>query len=625
MMRPLEDYDFPKELKSMTLREKELLAVAVREFLIDHISKTGGHLASNLGIVELAIAIHSVFDPPKDKIIWDVGHQAYVHKILTGRAGDFDTLRQLDGLSGFPSRNESPYDPFTTGHSSNSVSLAAGLAKARDISGQDYETVAVIGDGALTGGLAYEGFNNLGAQKSRSIVIINDNGMSIGKNTGAVSSHLGKLRTSEKYYRFKRKVKNSLSKVPGVGDSIIGGLEKVRDVAKYALVDGVLFEELGFTYLGPVDGHNIQELTEHLEMARSVDGPVVIHVRTVKGKGYRNAEKNPDRFHGTGPFDKVTGMPLHRRLKMTYSEVFGTHLCEMAEKDSRITAITAAMKSGTGLDEFAERFPQRFTDAGIAEGHAATFAGGMAAGGARPFAAVYSSFLQRAYDEIITDVCLQDLPVVFCIDRSGVVGADGATHHGIFDLSYLSSIPGLTVMAPADGRELCDMMDYALSLGKPCAIRYPKGSAENRVSVYEDRPAVSEGAWIIKKGTDVMIFAIGSMTDNVMKAADILEKAGISTGVADARFAKPVDKEKLNQAAEGCRLIVTVEDNVITGGFGESVLACLSENREKTDVMMLGWPDEFIPQGTIGQLMDRYGLSPEKIAERIREKIERTS
>ncbi len=622
-MKAVEEYDFPRDLKGMSLHEKELLAVAIREFLIEHIAITGGHLASNLGIVELAIAIHSCFDVPKDKIIWDVGHQAYVHKILTGRARDFSGLRQLDGLSGFPSRKESPCDPFTTGHSSNSVSLMTGLCKARDLRGDHYEVAAVLGDGALTGGLAYEGMNNLGAMHSRSIIILNDNGMSIGRNTGAVSSHLAKLRTSAGYYHFKNRLKGAVGSVPVIGGNLLHGMEKIRDVAKYALLDGVLFEELGFTYLGPIDGHDIGELIRHLKMARSVDGPVVLHVRTTKGKGYKNAEENPDRFHGIGAFDPVTGHPK-KPAETTYSQVFGQHLTEMAARDERILAITAAMRDGTGLTPFAKAFPKRFVDTGIAESHAATFAGGLAAGGGRPFVAIYSTFLQRAYDEIVTDVCLQDLPVCFCIDRAGVVGADGPTHHGILDISYLSSIPGLTLMAPADGRELTAMMDYALQSGHPTAIRYPKGAADNRVSTYEQRPALAEGAWILQEG-EVMIWAAGSMTDTALAAAERLEDMGISCGVVDARFLAPFDAKTLLATAGTARLLVTLEDNVLRGGFGEACTACLAAHRMTVPVLSLGWPVRFIPQGSIDQLMEGYGLSPVKIAERIREELERTS
>lgn len=622
---PFQQYSFPEDLKQMSTKDKELLAISIREFLLDNISKTGGHLASNLGIVELAIAVHSCFDAPKDKIVWDVGHQAYVHKILTGRAGRFDSLRQLGGISGFPNKDESPYDLFTTGHSSNSVSLLTGLAVARDLQKESYETVAIIGDGALTGGLAYEGMNNLGALHSRSIVIVNDNGMSIGRNTGAVSSHLGKLRTSKGYYSFKRRLRGALSKVPAIGDNILGGMEKLRDTLKYALVDGVLFEELGFTYLGPVDGHDIEDLEKHLKMARHVDGPVMIHVRTVKGKGYRNAENNPDLFHGTGAFDKTTGQPHSRPLEMTYSEFFGRKLIAMAKENPRIVSITAAMCDGTGLRGFEDTFPDRLIDTGIAEGHAVTFAGGLARGGQKPFVAIYSTFLQRGYDQLITDVCLQNLPVVFCIDRAGIVGADGETHHGIFDLSYLPHIPRMTVLAPADGRELEDMMDYAMTINGPCAIRYPKGSGENDVQTEENRVPIKEGAVVLKKSNQVMICAIGSMVERAMSTISLLEEDGIDAGLINARFAAPIDEETILDVACRCKLFVTCEDNVLRGGFGERVAGLLFEYGISTPVLSIGWPDTYIEHGSIDALMDKYGLSEERIRERIREAVERTS
>ena len=476
-MKPLLEYNFPEDLKTMSVHEMELLAVSIREFLIDAVAQNGGHLSSNLGVVELTIALHRYFDAPKDKIIFDVGHQCYTHKILTGRAAQFNTLRKLDGLSGFPKQNESEYDLFDTGHSSTSLSLLAGLSLARDRIGEDYRTVAVIGDGSMSGGLAYESLNNLGASKTKAIIILNDNEMSIGKSTGGFENHLSKLRVSKGYYSFKKRVSRALENIPAVGQGMMQGVTKVRDSLKYALVDGILFEELGFTYLGPVDGHNIDALLKHLELADACDGPVVLHVITRKGKGYRNAENNPDVFHGTGPFDKLTGEPLSKSPDLTYSQHFASKLIELAEKDPAVTAVSAAMIDGTGLRPFAAKYPDRIFDVGIAESYAVSFAAGLAKAGLKPVVAVYSTFLQRAYDQILIDVCLNNLPVVLAIDRAGNVGGDGETHHGQFDLSYLGHMPNMTILAPRDGEELEAMLEYALTLESPCAIRYPRGSA----------------------------------------------------------------------------------------------------------------------------------------------------
>lgn len=619
MKKRLEDYDFPHDLKEMTIPELELLAVQIRKFLLDKVSRTGGHLASNLGIVELTIALHRFFDTPKDKIIWDVGHQSYVHKILTGRAGQFDTLRKMGGLSGFPKTSESEYDAFDTGHSSTSISVAAGMAIARDLKGEDYETVAVIGDGSLTGGLAYEGLNNLGASKSKAIIIINDNGMSIDKNTGGMSSHLGKLRVSKGYYKFKRNISDKMKKVPYVGDSILKGMELFRDTLKYALVDGVLFEELGFTYLGPIDGHDIRQLLDNLELARAADKPVVLHIKTRKGKGYRNAEKDPGKFHGTGPFDLTTGAPLKKKSHPTYSDIFGRKLIEIAKKDQRVAAVSAAMIEGTGLAGFQKRFPGRTFDTGIAEGHAVTFAGGMAASGMRPFVAVYSSFLQRAYDQIMIDVCLQHLPVVFAIDRAGIVGADGPTHHGINDISYMSQMPGMTVLAPCDGTELKQMMDYALKLDGPCAIRFPRGES---LELDIKRTPLEDGAQVISQGSDIEIWAAGSMVKTALETAEMLQARGFDTGVVNARFLKPIDREALQKSASSCKQIVTLEDNALAGGFGEKLALSLCDSNHLAEAINFGWPDEFIPQGSVDELYDAYGLTAAKLTERIIEAIE---
>lgn len=619
MRKKLTEYDFPNDLKNMDINELELLSYDIRDFLISNISCTGGHLASNLGAVELSIALHMVFESPGDKIVWDVGHQSYIHKILTGRADKFCTLRKTGGLSGFPRISESPHDIFSTGHGSNSISLVTGLAKARDLNGEKYNTVAVIGDGALSGGLAYEGLNNLGDSGAKAIVILNDNGMSISKSTGGVSKHLSKLRVSKGYYSLKRNVKKASKKIPGIGDNIYSGMEKLRDSLKYVIVNGVIFEEMGFTYIGPLDGHNIEELSRHMELAKNAQGPVLLHLITEKGKGYRNAEVYPGRYHGTGPFDPETGAAVNSSDIPTYSDVFGKKLVELASDDDRIVAVSAAMTEGTGLSEFCSRFPDRTFDVGMAEEHAVSFAAGLAKGGARPFVAIYSTFLQRAYDEIITDVCLQGLPVIFAADRAGNVGADGETHHGMFDISYFSHMPGMTVMAPADGRELEQMMDHALTLATPCVIRYPRG--ENG-DILKERIPLYRGSQIISQGKDAEIWALGSMVKTALEAAEILKKKGIDTGVANVRFVSPADEQKIISSAKKTKHIITLEDNIIKGGFGEKAAALLMKNNIKTKMINMGWPDKFIEHGSAFELYKKYRLDAAGTAERISDLIE---
>lgn len=619
-MKHLEDYNLPKDLKTMSDEDLELLAVEIRDYLIKTISRTGGHLASNLGVVELSIALNRVFDFSKDRIVWDVGHQSYVHKILTGRAADFATLRQYGGLSGFPKRSESVYDAFDTGHASTSISAVMGMAAARDIQGDDYATVAVIGDGSLTGGLALEGLNNLGASRSDSIVILNDNGMSIDQSTGGMARHLNKLRVSQGYYDFKKKVKTNVKKIPKVGEDIYSSLSKFRDSLKYTLVDGVVFEELGFTYFGPVDGHDIHELTENLLLAREAEGPVLLHVITTKGKGYRNAEEDPNRFHGTGPFDPTTGASLEVKTAPSYSEIFGKTLTALAEKDKKIVAVSAAMLEGTGLEVFKDEFPDRVFDVGIAEGHGVTFAAGLAASGLKPVVAIYSTFLQRAYDELMIDVCMQDLPVVFAVDRGGIVGSDGETHHGIFDFSYLSHMPNMKILAPRDGKELEEMLGYAVSCSGPCAVRYPRG--ENG-DIDIPRMPLDEGAEILRGGKDAVIWAAGIMVKNALAAADILKAAGIECGVVNARFIKPLDTEKILQSAENGKLVITAEDNVFSGGMGEMISAVLNEAGRTNDILNIAWPDKFIEHGTCGELYKVYKMDAESIAGRISGRLER--
>lgn len=613
MRKRLEELRLPEELKGLTNEELDLLAVEIREKLIDTVSETGGHLASNLGVVELTLALQRCFDTSRDRIVWDVGHQSYVHKMLTGRLGEFGTIRKLDGLSGFPKVNESRHDAFDTGHSSTSVSIAHGMAQARDLKGEDYEVVAVIGDGSLTGGIAYEGLNNLGSADTKAIVILNDNGMSIRPNTGGISDHLAKLRVSEGYYRFKTKLKRSMRRVPGIGEGIIHGASKLRDIAKYALVDGVFFEELGFTYIGPIDGHDIRALTEALEMAKTAEESCLIHIVTKKGKGYRNAENDPDVFHGTGPFEKTTGLPKKPDTEMTYSDLLGLTMSELAERDERIVSVSAAMIDGVGMAEFAKEFPGRTFDAGIAEQHAVSFAAGLAASGMIPVVSIYSTFLERAYDQLLMDVCLMDLPVVFAIDRAGIVGADGETHHGIFDLSYLSHMPGMKVFAPSSAAHMRQMLKYAVSCGGPCAVRYPKG----HVMELDGAPDFTGKSIILKEGSDTYIIAAGSMVHHALMASDILESRGISAGVVDAGIISPLDEETIGSVLSRVPCVFTCEDNVIPGGFGSAVSSLAASSHPGIRVVNIGWPTKFIEHGSIPELIHRYGLDGYGIAERI--------
>lgn len=618
MNKYLMKHRFPDDLKKMDNDELELLSYEIRDFLVEEVSKTGGHLASNLGAVELSIALHKVFDSPKDKLIWDVGHQTYVHKILTGRADKFPGLRQLNGLSGFPKSKESPHDIFDTGHSSTSISLGLGMAAARDVKGEDYNVISIIGDGAMTGGVAFEALNNVASLNSKMIVILNDNEMSISKNTGGFSKYMGRLRGSDKYLLMKSQIKKNVSKVPVIGEGMITGLKNAKKSIKYAMIDGIIFEELGFKYFGPVDGHDINELCEALELAKEYKKPVFIHVITKKGKGYSKAEERPDIFHGIGPFDMDTGIPIKTSDKPSYSKVFGNKLTKMADEDDRIVAISAAMIDGTGLDSFKEKHPDKIFDVGIAEGHAVTFAAGLAKAGLKPYFAVYSTFLQRAYDEIIEDVCLQNLPVVFCIDRAGIVGADGETHHGIFDLSYLRHIPNMTIMAPKDGAELEAMLEFSKTINGPCAIRYPRGSAAD---ISKPNKITLGKSHQLKRGTDVEIWSVGTMADKVIKAADILKAKGISASIINTEFVKPLDTDRLKKSAEKYPLIVTVEDNVVSGGIGEGIKDIVSLKDVK--VINIGWPDDFIEHGTSDELYAKHGMDPRSIAERIIKELER--
>lgn len=609
-MKPLMEYTFPDDLQSMNQRELELLAVAIRAFLIDQVSETGGHLASNLGVVELTIGLHKVFHEAEDKLIWDVGHQSYVHKILTGRADQFATLRKLDGLSGFPKKKEDPRDLFDTGHSSTSLSIAAGYAAARDLKGETHQVVAVIGDGSLTGGMAYEGLNNIGNSHSKVIIILNDNGMSISPNIGGMSDHLGKLRTSPKYQDAKSKVKAALDRVPVIGPDVKNAVSAAKEWVKYAVVPGgILFEELGFTYLGPVDGHNMADVLAVLEQAKAVSGPVVVQCITQKGKGYRPAEQNPNRFHGIGPFDRETGATAPSS-GMTWSQVFGRTVLDLAHSDEKVTAVSAAMGTATGLGDFSLRYPKRFFDTGIAEAHAVTFASAMAADGMKPFVAIYSTFLQRAYDQIMEDVCLQGNPVVFGVDRAGIVGADGETHHGIFDLSYLLPMPGMTILAPCDQTQMEEMIRYAYRCPGPVAIRYPRGNCPEAPLVHTG--FTGENLRLFQ-GEQVDILAVGAMVSHALIARQILAMRGIRCGVVDvARIKGDEGPTVLSRAP----LVVTLEDNVVTGGFGQWYKAG-TVGLTGSQIINLGWPDRFIEHGDATALYQRYGLDGQSIAERI--------
>ena len=617
MKKSILDYLFPEKLKEMSERDLELLTYEIRDFLIEKVSKTGGHLASNLGVVELTVALHKVFESPRDKIIWDVGHQSYVHKILTGRAECFDGLRCLNGISGFPKREESVHDMFDTGHSSNSISAAMGYAAARDLNGDDYSVIAVIGDGALTGGMAYEALNNAGTSQSKMIVVLNDNEMSISKNIGGISQHLSKLRASQTYLEFKKQLKKTLKGIPGVGEGLYNGIEHFRDSLKYAIVPGAIFEQLGFKYFGPVDGHNIHELIEVMNFAKIMEGPVLIHAITKKGKGYRNAETNPGKFHGIGAFDPTTGNVLNGSSNLSYSFIFGNKLIQLAGENQKVVAVSAAMIEATGLGKFAVKYPDRIFDAGIAEAHAVTFAAGLAAGGYRPVVAIYSTFLQRAYDQILIDVCMQNLPVIFAIDRAGNVGADGATHHGLFDMSYLGHMPNMTVLAPKDGKELADMMEYALTLNSPCAIRYPRGEAFECIDEISS-PLIDGSGERLLHGDDVEIFAGGKMVSIGIDACRKLKSRGIGAGLINVRFVKPCDRKMILAAAETGKRLVTLEDNVLEGGFGFTVNSILAEEGiPDVKVLNIGWPDKFIEQGSTVELFARYRLDAESIAERV--------
>ncbi len=612
MYKILDKINSPADIKGLNYDQLEELAGELRDYIIKVVSENGGHLASNLGVVELTLALHRVFDTPRDKIIWDVGHQSYVHKIITGRRNEFMSIRKKDGISGFPKREESTHDSFETGHSSTSISAALGMAKARDLKGENHSVVAVIGDGALTGGMAFEALNHAGDFPTNLIVVLNDNEMSISENIGGLANYLSRIRTEPAYFKLKGEIEAILNKIPLVGKPAFKMAESLRDWFKYLLVPGVIFEELGFKYLGPINGHDVKKLEEVIKRAKSYNGyPVLIHVVTVKGKGYSIAENKSNKYHSISPFFIENGELKKKNVKKTYSDVFGDALTELAEKNDKIVAVSAAMAEGTGLAAFVNKYPDRFFDVGIAEQHAVTFCAGLAAGGYRPVFAVYSTFLQRAYDQIVHDVCMQKLPVTFAIDRAGIVGSDGETHQGVFDITYLRHIPNLTIMSPKDGKELADMLKLAVTLDGPVAIRYPRGNAKDFRGL--DSPVELGKSQILENGEDGVIISEGNMVFRAMEVCERLKKEGRRFTVVNARFMKPLDEKLILELSERFNTIYTLEDNVISGGFGSSILELLSLHKSDTDVRIIGYDDSFIPHGEKEELYILKKLDTESI------------
>ena len=607
----------PNDIKKISPRDYPALAAEIREFLVNKISVTGGHLGSNLGAVELTMALHLVLDLPQDKIVWDVGHQSYTHKLLTGRREGFEHLRKYGGMSGFPKRKESECDSFDTGHSSTSISAGLGLVKARDLRGEDYTVVSVIGDGSLTGGMAYEALNNAARLETNFIIILNDNNMSISENVGGVSKYLNNIRTSNAYLDVKDGIYYAIRNTR-YGEPVVAGIRRAKNSLKQLVIPGMMFEDMGITYLGPVDGLDTAALVRVIREAKRRKNAVLIHVLTKKGKGYPPAEKHPARFHGAEPFDVQTGVPLKKKMKANYTDIFSTVMMKLGQRNDRIVAITAAMPDGTGLKRFSHAYPDRFFDVGIAEQHAVTFAAGLAAGGLRPVVAVYSSFLQRAYDQILHDVCIQNLPVVFAIDRAGLVGSDGETHQGIFDLSYLSSIPNMHICAPKNKWELSDMLKFAVAFEAPIAIRYPRGEAYDGLAQF--RAPVEYGkAEMLYEEEGIALLAVGSMVKTAEAARLRLKERGLSCTLVNARFVKPVDEEMIERLARGHRLIVTLEENVASGGFGERVRAFADEKELPAQVLSVTIPDEYVEHGNVELLKKEIGIDEDTVTKRIRE------
>ena len=615
----LEKIENVNDIKKINKEDYSALAQEIRNFLIEKISVTGGHLGSNLGAVELTMALHLALNLPEDKIIWDVGHQSYTHKILTGRKDGFDGLRQFHGISGFPKRKESICDAFDTGNSSTSISAGLGLVKARDIKGEKSTIVSVIGDGSLTGGMAYEALNNAAKLETNFIIILNDNNMSISENVGGVSKYLNNIRTASSYLDLKEGIYNAL-KGTRTGDNMVNRLRRAKSSFKQLVIPGMLFEDMGVTYLGPVDGHDIDGLVRVIQEAKRVKGAVMIHAITQKGKGYAPAERHPARFHGAEPFDIETGIPSHPRNEANYTDVFSTVMCKLGQRDQRIVAITAAMPDGTGLKRFRNMYPQRFFDVGIAEEHAVTFAAGLAAGGLRPIVAVYSSFLQRAYDQILHDVCIQNLPVIFAIDRAGLVGSDGETHQGIFDYTYLSGIPNMHICAPKNKWELSDMLKFALQLELPIAIRYPRGTAYAGLKEFRAPIEYGRAEWIYKE-SGIALFAVGSMVKTGERVRELLKAKGYQASLINGRFIKPIDEPAVMEACRDHKLIVSLEENVACGGYGEKILDCMNRNGKNNLYLNISIPDAYVEHGNVEVLKQAVGIDPQTIVERIERKL----
>ena len=615
----LEKIEKVNDIKLIEKKDWDALAQEIRTFLIEQISVTGGHLGPNLGTVELTMALHLALNLPEDKIIWDVGHQSYTHKILTGRKEAFAHLRQFHGLSGFPKRKESECDAFDTGHSSTSISAGLGLVKARDLQGGSNTIVSVIGDGALTGGMAYEALNNAAKLETNYIIILNDNKMSISENVGGVSKYLNNIRTATGYLDLKEGIYNTLKNRKN-GDNLVNKIRRAKNSFKQLVIPGMLFEDMGITYLGPVDGHDINGMIRVIQEAKRVKGPAMVHVMTEKGKGYTPAQRHPARFHGTDPFDIETGLPSKPRTTPNYTDIFSTVMCKLGQRDEKVVAITAAMPDGTGLKRFRNMYPDRFFDVGIAEQHAVTFAAGLAAGGLKPVVAVYSSFLQRAYDQILHDVCIQNLPVIFAVDRAGLVGSDGETHQGIFDFTYLTGIPNMHVCAPKNKWELSDMMKFAVNFGAPIAIRYPRGNAYDGLEAFREPVVLGKAEWIYRE-QEIALLAVGSMVKEAEKVRDALKAAGHSVSLVNARFVKPIDEECIREAAGTHRLLVTMEENVLNGGYGEKVLEYLNRKQLGCACLNICIPDAYVEHGNVELLKKEIGIDAASIVARIESRL----